>query len=89
MFRETPEVLLTKVQNLLRVNLHIRRDIPITKVSRMYTGITSGEDPLAAKNRIQGSVSQTKDDFVLDLKDFLILVSDPDYFLDLAHELDV
>ena len=38
MFRETPEVLLTKVQNLLRVNLHIRRDIPITKVSRMYTG---------------------------------------------------
>ncbi|XP_023320157.1 coiled-coil domain-containing protein 171 [Eurytemora carolleeae] len=45
--RETPEILLTKIQNTLRITLGIRRDIPVTKVSRMYTGPeVSGSRPV-------------------------------------------
>ena len=36
--KETPELLMSKIQTVIKVSLGIRRDIPIPKVTRMYTG---------------------------------------------------
>ena len=36
--KETPEILLSKIQTIIRVTLGVRRDIPIPKVTRMYNG---------------------------------------------------
>ena len=38
--KETPELLLSKVQSIVKVTLGIRREIPIPKVTRMYNGKT-------------------------------------------------
>ena len=36
--KETPDILLSKIQTIIRVTLGVRRDIPIPKVTRMYNG---------------------------------------------------
>ena len=36
--KETPEMLMSKVQTIIKVSVGIRRDIPIPKVMRMYNG---------------------------------------------------
>ena len=36
--KETPEILMSKIQTVIKVSLAIRRDIPIPKVTRMYNG---------------------------------------------------
>ena len=36
--KETPELLMSKIQTVIKVSLGIRRDIPIPKVTRMYNG---------------------------------------------------
>ena len=35
--RETPEILIAKIQNIIRVTLGIRRDINLTKVRKDFT----------------------------------------------------
>ena len=36
--KETPELLMSKIQTIIKVSVGIRRDIPIPKVMRMYNG---------------------------------------------------
>ena len=36
--KETPAQLVNKIENILRVNLDISRDIPLTKASRLLNG---------------------------------------------------
>ena len=39
--RETPDILMSKIQTIIKVTLGVRRDIAIQKVSRIYNGESS------------------------------------------------
>ena len=43
-----------KISNLLRLHMNIRREVPISKASRMYTGRSTGELTTCPGPHVQG-----------------------------------